>query len=264
MKIGDEPWAQPPRKTLVVFSHPNHELAVFGLLQRIKPDLVFLTDGGGEHRVEETRKGLRSIGLLDQAVFLNHSEESFYNALLRMDASFFGQVASQVGDIIRARKPYQILCDAVEFYNPVHDMTLAILSNVIEPSEIGIYEVPLLYQKPGVKGEFGVQTVPDSQTDRIECDLTAAETASKKNALETIYTILRDTLGAVLLSSPMALKKETVFPASSPLRWPDAGRVLRYDRRAGELKAAGKVKDVISHEPHYITVVSHLLSLAAG
>lgn len=251
-------------KTTVVFSHPNHELASFGLLQRIKPSIIFLTDGGGKHRVDETRKGLESIGLLGNAFFLNHTEESFYEALLRMDYGFFFKVASEVRDTFRVLKPEQILCDAVEFYNPVHDMTLAILSNAVDSPWDGMFEIPLIYQKDGPKEEYGVQTVPYSVGDKLEFELTQEESASKKNALQNIYTILRDTLGTILLSSPTALKKETIFPASTPLRWPVVGYALRYDRRAAELKSAGKVRDKITHELHFVTVVSHLLGVANG
>lgn len=247
--------------SLVVFSHPNHELAIFGLLQRLKPSLIFLTDGGGEKRVAETRKGLESLGLLDRAVFLDHTEDSFYDALLRMDSFFFRQVAAELRDILKEKKPEQILVDSVEFYNPVHDIALPILSHADDVWWDGIFEVPLIYQKPGPKESYGIQTVPDAQTNRIEIDLTPAESASKEYALQNIYTILRDTMGPLLLSSPTALRKETLFPASTPLRWPDEGRVLRYNRRAAELQSAGKIKDKIIHEIHFVTVVSSLLGL---
>ena len=60
--------------TLVVFSHPNHELAILGLLQRLRPKIVYLTDGGGPKRISETEEGLASVGLLNQATFLNYTE----------------------------------------------------------------------------------------------------------------------------------------------------------------------------------------------
>ena len=84
--------------TLVVFSHPNHEVAVFGLLQRWRPALLYLTDGGGADRVAQTEQGLRSIGLLDRATFLNKSEASFYQALLDVDQPFFDEVAEKVAE----------------------------------------------------------------------------------------------------------------------------------------------------------------------
>ena len=50
-------------RSLVVFSHLNHELAIFGLVQRLRPNLIYLTDGGGKDRIGQTKAGLEQIGL---------------------------------------------------------------------------------------------------------------------------------------------------------------------------------------------------------
>lgn len=244
--------------TVAVFSHPNHEIAVLALLKKIRPFIIFLTDGGGKAREEETRKGLRSIGLLENAIFLSHPEQAFYDALLLLNTDYFHQIAFQVRNLLSQTKPEQIICDAVEFYNPVHDLTLAIVGSADDAPWSGTYEIPLLYQKPKGKDSFGVQTVPDG-LPRQEFALTAEETELKVRALQETYTILKQTLGPLLLSSPAALKTETLFPASTPLRWPDPGRFLRYEHRAATLKAEGKVESEITHSFHFLPVVAQLL-----
>lgn len=245
-------------KTVAVFSHPNHEIAVFALLRKLKPYIIFLTDGGGEQRIRETKKGLASIGLDGQAVYLMHPEQAFYDALLHLDTGFFHKVVLELRLLLKGSKPEQILCDAVEFYNPVHDLTLALVGTADDAPWAGTFEVPLVYQKPGEKESYGIQTVPPA-ADRIEFLLTEEETKLKISALEETYTILRDTLGKVILASPHALNTETIFRASSPLRMPDAGRVLRYERRAAALRAEGKVKSEITHSFHFLPIVSELL-----
>lgn len=245
------------QKTVAVFSHPNHEIAVLALLKKVRPFIIFLTDGGGKARENETRKGLSLIGLEENAIFLSHPEQAFYDALLHVNDDFFHHVARQVRMLLKGTKPEQILCDAVEFYNPVHDLTLAIVGSADDAPWAGTYEVPLLYQKPGGKESYGVQTVPEGRP-RIEFVLSAEETELKTSALREIYTILRDTLGPLLMSSP-ALKMETLFPASTPLRWPDPGRVLRYEGRAAALKAEGKIESEITHSFHFLPVVARLL-----
>lgn len=245
--------------TVAVFSHPNHEIAVLATLRKLKPRVIFLTDGGGEHRIEESRKGLLSVGLLDNATFLPHTEQSFYDALLELDVIFFAKVAAEVRAILKDWKPEQILCDAVEFYNPVHDMTLPIVSLADDGPWSGIFEVPLIYQKPGQQEAYGVQTAPASQTDRIEIQLSEEECSLKTSALKTIYTILRDTLGRILLASPNALKTETLLPAKTPIRWPDPGRVLRYEQRAAKLIQKGEIRSEITHTFHFLPLVSQLL-----
>lgn len=246
------------QKTVAIFSHPNHEIAVFALLKKVRPQIIFLTDGGGDHRVEETRKGLRSIDLEGNAVFLPHTEQSFYDALLHVDSDFFHKVALEIRMVLKSAKPEQILCDAVEFYNPVHDITLALVGNADDAPWQGTFEVPLLFQKPGEKESYGVQTVP-AGTPCTQFSLSEEEKALKKDALQNTYTILRDTLGKVILGSPNALSTETIFPASSPLRTPDPGRVLRYERRAAALKIQGKIESEITHAFHFLPIVSELL-----
>lgn len=248
----------PKHKTVAIFSHPNHEIAVLALLKKTRPFIIFLTDGGGKAREEETRKGLRLIGLQENAIFLSHPEQAFYDALLHVNSEYFHRVAHQVRNLLKNTKPEQILCDAVEFYNPVHDLTLAIVGSADDAPWAGTYEVPLLYQKPGAKETYGVQTVPEGQPCQ-KFALSEEETDLKHSALREAYGILRNTLGPLLLSSPSALKNETIFPASSPLRWPDAGRFLRYEHRAAALKAQGKVESEITHSFHFLPVVAQLL-----
>lgn len=244
--------------TTVVFTHPNHEISVFGLLQRLAPKLqiIYLTDGGGEARLAETRAGLGQIGLLDQAVFLNHSEQSFYEGILNGDAGFFRGVALQVRSQIEAHKPGQILCDGVEYYNSVHDIGLPVV--LAAGGGERVFEIPLVHQKNLFHEAYGVQSAPEGVAI-IERDLSAAETDSKKKAISTAYGILRDTMGPLIYSVPEAFTIETLILQRSPLRMPEPGYAIRYDRRAALLKASGAIKHEITWAGHYMPLARELL-----
>ncbi len=41
-----DPFEQNSATRLMIFGHPAHELALFGLLQRHRPAVVVITDGG--------------------------------------------------------------------------------------------------------------------------------------------------------------------------------------------------------------------------
>lgn len=243
-------------KLVAVFSHPNHELALFGLLRRLKPHVIFLTDGGGQARVEETRKGLSSLGILEQATFLNNTEQSFYDGLLKRDSKFFANVAAQLKSILSTLKPDSLYCDAIEFYNPVHDMALPIVLCARDGDRDNLYEVPLIFQKPGEGESYGVQNVPHGDAF-ISVGLSEEETLAKKNALSSIYTILRDSMGPLLLSDPFVLKREVVFPSLDVLR-PAGNRFLRYHSRGNLLKRSGSISEVITYENHFKPVVMDL------
>lgn len=243
-------------RTLVVFSHPNHELSVFGTLMRIKPKIVFLTDGGGQNRIDETTAGLKRLGIYEKAVFLNHTEASFYNGLIRKSSSFFRAVAEEVRQVVADECPDQILCDAVEFYNPVHDLSLSITARAAGGMS-KIFEVPLIYQQPSKTDVYHVQTFPRNRKT-FEVTLSDDERAAKRAALTEVYGILMKTMGPLLVGSPHALVREVFSPAQDPCRSPSFDYFLRYDDRARHLKKTGKVEDEILHEEHFLPVVRDL------
>ena len=132
---------------LLVFSHPNHEISMLGTIGRLSPDVVFLTDGGGEERVRETRRGLSTYLQPDALHFLMRPEQSLYDALLRHDTEFYRQLSKEVAAIIEHVRPTAIYCDAVEFYNPVHDITLPVVRAALRGfGDASVFEVPLIYQ----------------------------------------------------------------------------------------------------------------------
>jgi len=244
-------------RTLIVFSHPNHELAVFGILKRLRPYLLYLTDGGGEDRVLETRKGLDRLGLLDRATFLPYTEQSFYDGILNHDVLFFSEVRESIRSKHRKVLPSQVLCDGIEFYNPVHDITLPLVISALGTRQ-KVYEIPLIHQRQD--NSFGVQMPPPEFMDkRFEMKLTDEEIDMKRDALYKIYNILRYTLGHVLLKATHPLVQEIVFPAQDPLRGLGS-IVLRYELRAKKLKAQHKIQREITRQGNFIPLVSQLLA----
>jgi hypothetical protein len=247
--------------TVAVFSHPNHELAILGLLQRLKPRIIFLTDGGGGSRVTESQRWLQRAGLLDRATFLNFPEAMFYVALLNCDHSFYARVRDQISALVDSWQPDQILCDAVEFYNPVHDLTLPIAqASLPTPDDTPIFEVPLIYQKPGKLEEYEVQRLSIlRREEQIEFLLTEEELDAKINARDHIYTSLRHQLGNILSQLPRAhTGLEVVAPAHCRLTEPATDRILRYEWRARHLFSRGEIDRIITYSQHYVPVASAL------
>lgn len=248
--------------TAAVFSHPNHELAIFGLIQRLRPSIiVYLTDGGGQTRVSETKAGLRSINLLNHATFLNYPEQSFYESLLARDSRFYSRVVDRVSKLLEAVRPSQVLCDAVEFYNPVHDLALPIVRAALRArSEVAVFEVPLCYQESRNPDDYEIQRLPVSRANsQVEVHLTATELEKKLDARDHIYSALLKQMGPLISQLTRAhLGLEVVATASSSLPEPDSDRILRYEWRGELLRSRGKVKDVITYSRHFLPVASPL------
>ena len=105
-------------RRLFVISHPNHELAVYGLVQRLRPHVIVLSDGGGAKRVAQSRQGYARLGLADRVTFLDEPETGFYDALLGRHDTLFDRYVSAIRDAIERADATQVFCDAVEGYNP--------------------------------------------------------------------------------------------------------------------------------------------------
>lgn len=247
--------------TVVVFSHPNHELAIFGLLQSLRPSLVYLTDGGGEERVEQTREGLRSIDLLDHAHFLNYTEKSFYDALLTVDLAFYQGVADRLRSLLPTSRPLRILCDAVEFYNPVHDMSLPVVRASLGGSEAAdVFEVPLIYQKRVEDQSYVVQRMSEPRRSlQLELQLSREQLSAKVRGRNQIYTILLKQMGPLISDLSLAhLALEVIAPASSSLPKPSDKNVLRYEARAELLLERGEIERKITYREHYLPIARSL------
>jgi hypothetical protein len=251
----------------MVFSHPNHELAIYGLLNRLRPYTLFLTDGGSSDRLEQTRKGLDSVGILNRATFLNYPEDSFYNALLRQDGAFYEGIAETVANHVRAVGAEQVICDAVEFYNPVHDMALPIVHAALRGSDsMPLFEMPLIHQRRGPELAFTLQRPSGcGPNEFVSITLSAEEFQAKLLARTEIYTTLSNQLARLLAVVPKEhWTVECVTKARESVPRPADDVLLRYDQRADMLAQRGEIKEKILYHQHYVPLASTLFNSVAA
>jgi hypothetical protein len=252
----------PEPRSLFILSHPNHELPVMGLVRHLKPRIIYLTDGGGAHRVAQTVDGLSKTEATP--IFLDRKERSLYQALLDQDEDFFIKLAQ---DVVSAcpDAPDRIFCDAVEFYNPVHDISLPVAMKVADgfPRRAPIFEIPLIYQKE-IPDAYEIQRAPPALRGReIRWKLPHAERLIKTTAWHMTYTILSSTMGPAVPNVDECAATESVFVAGSPLRRPEKGQFMRYERRGALLMETGEVERVITHDDHYLACINPLLEVSS-
>jgi len=233
------------------------------MLQRLKPYLVYLTDGGSRERLEQTCRGLENAGLSARACFLNHSERSVYDALLAGDSEFFHEIADEISMAVRVLAPEQILCDAIEFYNPVHDISLPVVRAALRRcGETRVFEVPLIYRRPTESEEYELQRWPPSRHGRqVEFHLSEREVDAKIWARDKIYEALSVQLGPAILELPRAhAALEVMMPARSMVPEPGSDILLRYERRAQVLAERGEIEQQITYANHYVPLATSLLN----
>jgi hypothetical protein len=250
---------------LMIFGHPAHELAIFGAIQRFRPELIIVTDGGSAERETYTRQGLEGIGLTGKVDYLRYREHDFYQALLDRDTDYFDVVILALREKICQLKPDQIFCDAIEYYNPVHDI-IAILVDAARQGmqNIPVFRVPLVYQISG-SDDYEIQRVPSALSNRCATlTLSDVEVARKCKARDEIYLNLRDQAGGDFmgLSPRHAAREEVELHGPIQLLPGQDGRRLRYEWRANLLQEQGSVERVITFEDHFLPLFQHYLGNA--
>ena len=246
----------------MVFEHPNHEFAVFGMLQRIRPYIIFLTDGGGQKRVMETRNALRSINLLEQAYFMNYPEQLQYDALLECNYSLFFEMINHLKALVDHLQPDAVFCDAIEFYNPLHDITLPMVIRTLDSLslDIPVYEIPLVFQENCEGERYVCQRFPDTENvKKFLVTLTPDEIAHKLEMREQCYFSLVNQMGMVLNALDADyLSQEEYGLARFPSKLPGKLYRLRYEWRGQLLLDQKKVKKVITLQDQFIPFLESL------
>jgi hypothetical protein len=235
---------------------------MLGTIGRKAANVVFLTDGGGEKRVQETRRGLSAYLPQDAMHFLQRPERSLYEALLERDVEFYRALSTELGAIIDRLHPEEIYCDAVEFYNPVHDITLPVVRAARRGSNgVAVFEVPLIYQKAAGPDSFEMQRVPPSlEPYSVSVMLSEAELARKLAVLRGgIYETLFNQMGPLILDAVATrAPREQFMTARQTIPKPQPDQALRYDRRGLALQASGAVRAAITYREHYVPMFASL------
>jgi len=124
----------PPQPARLLVAHPGHELLLHGWIDQVKPIVHVLTDGSGHSgagRLEMTADFLRSCGARPGAIFGSLSDREAYSMILEGNTALLLCLVTDLAAEIK-RGPTMIVTDAVEGYNPVHDLCRMIAGAAIE------------------------------------------------------------------------------------------------------------------------------------
>lgn len=109
----------------LIIAHPGHELRVYGWLERERPEVLVLTDGsghGGTSRLASSAALLERAGAPPGPVFGRFSDRELYRVLLEGDLVALESVVHELAAALVAGGVTQVACDAMEGYNPSHDL----------------------------------------------------------------------------------------------------------------------------------------------
>lgn len=132
------------RRALLIVAHPGHELLLHHWLERARPIVCALTDGSGsraQDRSGRSRTTIERAGARVGPVFAAATDREWYRAILTGDRRLFDEAAAHIADLCRAEGVTQVVGDALEFFNPMHDLCSGLAQHVaLRLQESGIRE----------------------------------------------------------------------------------------------------------------------------
>ncbi|BAB48238.1 hypothetical protein [Mesorhizobium japonicum] len=233
---------------VLILAHPGHELRIHHWIELSKPRIYLLTDGsGGRHsaRTQYSRDLVEAAGATAGAVFGDMPDAVWYKALLAGDSGFFADVLARIHADLSDMQDVQIVSDAVDGYNPMHDLAYAFGDAINR-----------LLQRPARKQlcSAAVPNVPGAVEVEIQLDSAAR---ARKMAAVKAYTPLADEARQILDRDPQCFDRELLI--SQHFDW-DAPWTPDWER-IGKERVANKVYDrCITYKENVQPVAQRLMS----
>jgi hypothetical protein len=251
------------RRAALVAGHPGHELRVLGWLRACRPAVAVLTDGSGAGeagRIGLTSELLESAGCERSPVYGALSDRQVYEAILEGNAALFLAVAQRLAEWIVREQVELVASDAVEGYNPTHDLCAAIAGRAArlatQTSGRPVEHVTFLLTGPPTMANppcdaFGMRLEPDAVTDKLSEARRYAQLAGGALAGE-VDAMIRE-------YGEAAFSREYFLPATLPEDFAAFMRAAPFYETHGEKQvAAGRYVDVIRYRRHIQPLVAVL------
>lgn len=251
----------PNTTTALVVAHPGHELRVYHWIEKHHPLYCCLTDGsGGEatSRLPSTTRLLQTVGASIGPIYGRYPDTEVYRLLLDGRVDVFVTLVEELAAALAAANVECVAGDAVEGFNPAHDICRLIVNGAVE----------ILRRRSGraVRNyEFlldGPPDVNDPGSLVVRLDEAALE---RKIAAARDYTEMRDEVDAALgRYGRQAFATECLRPAavtSPTFRFEQ--ELPDYERYGEQRVKQGRYAEIIRYRDH-VRPVAMAIAAALG
>jgi len=121
-------------RSALVVAHPGHELRVYGWLTLARPDVYVLTDGSGRSgnsRLHASAALVNEAGVLQGSIFGRLTDRELYDAMREQNVQLFSDLVLELADGLIAGGVTTVAGDAVEGYNPGHDICRLLIDSAV-------------------------------------------------------------------------------------------------------------------------------------
>jgi hypothetical protein len=236
-----------PTEAQLLLAHPGHELLLQGWIGRTKPLVHVLTDGSGHSgvsRIGMTTEVVANAGARPGTIFGRLSDREAYAMILEANIPLLLSVVMDLATAIGTWRSKLIVCDAVEGYNPVHDLCRLIAGAAIEMANLDVKQ----YEYAVVNGPASID-VAGEDVLRFEIDDSAF--AAKLQTAARFSRVLPDAEELLSRHGRESYRRE-IF--RRVIDWTDLGAddAPSYERVGEERVAADRYGGVIRKAEHMV------------
>jgi AcrR family transcriptional regulator len=252
----------PRGSAALIVAHPGHELRVHGWLESAHPVVMVFSDGSGRSghsRLESTTRILARAGAHPGKIYGRFTDAEIYAALLNRDPAPFINLAAELSETLVREQVSYVVGDAVEGYNPAHDVCRYVINAAVALSERAA-------RSPIANFDFLVVGQPKSCPDHLRTQaiwLKLSDEALRRElaAARAYSEIAADVDSALAEMGDEAFRVECLRPvARGPITCGLTGEAPFYERYGEEQVAAGHYKQVLRYSEHVAPLIDALNS----
>lgn len=246
-------WSAEP--TALIIAHPGHELLLHHWVERARPLVFILTDGSGgaeSDRLEYSRRLINRCEAKTGGVFGLAPDKAWYRSILTQDHALLDEAIGDIGDECRRAGVTAIVCDAVELFNPVHDLANVAGHAVAEALQLNA---------PSSVWTYPIEKFENvNEARRFQVDEMASD--RKLAAVEAYQPLANE---RARYDDQVRQRYELIFPDSPAFGWPETLTEEPYyesfgRRRLGE----NRYHELITYAEHVRPLALSVLSLKAA
>jgi hypothetical protein len=240
------------RRVALVLAHPGHELRLHGCLERLRPVVHLLTDGSGHlgrPRVAQSADLIGRTGARLGSFAGRLTDHELYETLMRGRSDALLALTGDLTGALAADGIEVVIADALEGYNPGHDLCRLIADAAVARIARGgaapeNYSFPL-DGAPGGTAEAAALARP------LRLPLDAGEFARKRAAAARYETIAADIQDSLNHYGWESFRTEWLFPAGRA-RLPPAEWRPFYEIHGERQVASGFYREPLRYREHFL------------
>ena len=255
--------ALPDGRAALVIAHPGHELRVYHWLCLVRPSVFILTDGSGssgESRLHSTTRFLERIKAGTGCIYGRLTDREIYSALMAHELDLFINLAQELVTALVDERIDYVVGDAIEGYNPTHDLCRLIINTAIEIASrtqgraIANFDV-LLTSEPR---DYAAETLAGA----VWLDLDSDDLTRKLEAARGYSELAAEVDGLLEKTGMAGLKTECLRRASNGFVGNNLVGAPYYELYGERQVAAGHYKHVLRYREHILPLAHALWDYA--